>query len=119
MLRSLVGSEMCIRDRVSTQSTGMAMQRLSRCCSIRRTSPRPTPALIRTVSSVANLLASPQAYYNPVGAAHFRELELRSGDVVHSSYAKCGTSWMHAVLFALLRMDEQGRLPEDLSLIHI
>jgi len=49
-------------------------------------------------------------YYNKDGHAAFRALQLQSTDVILASYGKCGTTFMNAVLFNLLRLDPDGTL---------
>lgn len=48
------------------------------------------------------------AYFRADGATAFRATSLETSDVVLVSYPKCGTSWIHSVVFALLRMDDDG-----------
>ena len=50
-------------------------------------------------------------YFNDEGFRAFQASALRPSDVVFVSYPKCGTSWMHQILFCLLRMDGDGELP--------
>ena len=50
-------------------------------------------------------------YFNDEGFKAFQASTLRPSDVVFVSYPKCGTSWMHQILFCLLRMDGDGELP--------
>jgi len=57
-------------------------------------------------------------YFNLEGLRAFQSLpSLRDSDVVMTSFPKCGTSWLHQILFCLLRMDEAGEFvapPEEL-----
>eukprot|EP00628_Pelagophyceae_sp_CCMP2097_P001214 CAMPEP_0184089156 /NCGR_PEP_ID=MMETSP0974-20121125/6586_1 /TAXON_ID=483370 /ORGANISM="non described non described, Strain CCMP2097" /LENGTH=352 /DNA_ID=CAMNT_0026391873 /DNA_START=28 /DNA_END=1083 /DNA_ORIENTATION=+ len=55
-------------------------------------------------------LADEPAYYRKDGAAAFKKAVLVDSDVVLVSYPKCGTSWAHAIVFSLLRMDEDGNV---------
>ena len=47
-------------------------------------------------------------YFVKEGLESFRAAQTIESDVVMVSYPKCGTSWLHQVLFCLLRMDEDG-----------
>ena len=50
-------------------------------------------------------------YFNASGLAAFQAAELEDDDVLLVSYPKCGTTWLHQILFCLLRMDAAGNLP--------
>ena len=49
-------------------------------------------------------------YFNQAGFDAFRQLKTEETDVIAASFAKCGTSWFHQILFSMLRMDAQGQL---------
>ncbi|KAH8059899.1 sulfotransferase [Aureococcus anophagefferens] len=53
-------------------------------------------------------LAKKPAYYEASGAAAFKALTARDDDVFVASYPKCGTSFGHGIVYALLRMDDDG-----------
>lgn len=55
------------------------------------------------------------AYFKKAGLERFKELKLEDDDVVMVSFPKCGTSWMHQILFCLLRMDDGGEFPAPLE----
>ena len=50
-------------------------------------------------------------YFSDSGLQAFRRMATRPSDVIMTSYPKCGTSWLHAILFSLLHMDHQGEFP--------
>jgi hypothetical protein len=52
-----------------------------------------------------------------LGAQAFRRMRMEPSDVVMASYPKCGTSWVHQIIFCLLRMDERGRFRPGDSLL--
>ena len=58
-------------------------------------------------------LAGEPAYYNRSGAAAFRACRTVDSDVVLVSYPKCGTSWAHSIVYAMLRMDARGSCGDD------
>lgn len=68
-------------------------------------------ASLAVIMSQGGLPIDPPLYFNAAGAEAFRTLELRDDDVVMASYPKCGTTWMHTILFSLLRMNEDGKFP--------
>ena len=54
-------------------------------------------------------------YFNASGLQSFQEMVTVSSDVIIASYPKCGTSWLHQILFSLLRMDEHGCFSKPLE----
>ena len=58
-------------------------------------------------------LAKKPAYYEASGAAAFKALTARDDDVFVASYPKCGTSFGHGIVYALLRMDDDGACGDD------
>jgi len=60
-------------------------------------------------------LAGVPPYFVKDGLESFRAAQTIDSDVVMVSYPKCGTSWLHQVLFCLLRMDEDGKFPRELE----
>ena len=42
-------------------------------------------------------------------------MSVRGSDVLMASYPKCGTSWLHNILFCLLHMDADGAFPAPLE----
>ena len=60
-------------------------------------------------------LAQVPPYFVKEGLEAFRALPMDPSDVVMVSYPKCGTSWLHQILFCLLRMSEDGTFPRELE----
>jgi hypothetical protein len=56
-------------------------------------------------------------YFVKSGLEAFRAARMQESDVVMVSYPKCGTSWLHQVLFCLLRMDDTGQFAGDVEAI--
>eukprot|EP01047_Picozoa_sp_COSAG01_P089943 COSAG01_NODE_21917_length_879_cov_1.752564_1_plen_255_part_10 len=56
-------------------------------------------------------------YFVKSGLEAFRAARMQESDVVMVSYPKCGTSWLHQVLFCLLRMDDTGQFAGDVQAI--
>jgi hypothetical protein len=56
---------------------------------------------------------APSSYFNQAGYDGFRAMNAESDDVFCVSYPKCGTSWLHQIVFCMLRMDEHGAFPAD------
>jgi hypothetical protein len=54
-------------------------------------------------------------YFNDDGFQAFQRMATEPSDVVMTSYPKCGTSWLHGILFCLLRMDERGAFAAPLE----
>ena len=63
---------------------------------------------VASAADAANHSVTVPGYFNAEGFAAFQGSTLRSSDVVFVSFPKCGTSWLHQILFCLLRMDERG-----------
>jgi len=74
---------------------------------------QPGRSLLRlaTPQSASNQLAELPPYFNKDGFDAFRRAEMNETDVVLVSYPKCGTTWLHQILFCLLRMDDRGEFP--------
>ena len=55
-------------------------------------------------------------YFNEEGLEAFQSIpSFRGSDVIMASFPKCGTSWLHSILFCLLRMDDRGEFPAPLE----
>lgn len=52
------------------------------------------------------------SFWNNEGAELFTEMELEESDVVMVSYVKAGTTWVNKIIHCLLRMDDEGNLPD-------
>ena len=54
----------------------------------------------------------PPTHFNRESYEAFKALQLEASDVIMASYPKCGTSWLHQIIFCLLRMDDQGNISQ-------
>ena len=63
----------------------------------------------------ATMTRAPSSYHNQDGFDGFRTMQVEPDDVLCVSYPKCGTSWLHQIVFGLLRMDDDGEFPADQS----
>ena len=68
----------------------------------------PTPPPVASLEPGRFWIQGVAGYFNGEGLKAFQEATLRPTDVVFVSYPKCGTSWLHQILFCLLRMDDEG-----------
>lgn len=71
-------------------------------------------------SKAANWLVAkgPKALQRPIifnqkSFDDFKNLTTRSSDVLVAGYPRCGTSWVHAMVYFLVRSDEEGVLETD------
>jgi len=52
-------------------------------------------------------------WWKQESAVAFRDLETRDTDIIMASYQKTGTSWLHQIIYCLLRMDDAGQFTVD------
>lgn len=69
------------------------------------------------VSKDAALMWIEPPYFKREGFDAFKIMQTKEDDVIMASYPKCGTSWMHQIIFSLLRIDDHGNLPAGQKLI--